>query len=70
MNVADSSNEVGVVADGPSIGLSPGGMPKGATPPVGSWHVAGIAVELAEVTVGGPTDEPRLSVLTFGVEAL
>jgi hypothetical protein len=69
VNVTGSSHDVGF-EDAGHIGLVPGGMPNGTTSPVGDWRVPDIAVELADVTYGGPTDERRLSVLTLGVEAL
>lgn len=67
VDVIGSSHDVGFDAAGQHIGLMPGGMPKGTTSPVGDWHVADIGVGL---TVGGPTNEPQLSVFTLGVEAL
>ena len=70
VNVTGSSNDVGFEAGGPSIGLVPGGMPKGTTSPVGYRQVADIALQLADVTTGRSTDEPHTSVLTLGVEAL
>jgi hypothetical protein len=70
VNVTGSSYDGGLEAACPSVGLVPGGMPKGTASPVGTWHVADVAVELADVTVGGPTDVPQLSVLTLGVGTL
>ena len=70
VNVTDSSNDVGFEAAARSSGLVPDGMPKDTTNPVGRWHVADIAVELPDLTVGGPTAERHLSILMLGVEAL
>jgi hypothetical protein len=70
VNVTGSSNEVGFEAAGSTIGMVPGDEPKGTTSPMGYRQFAGIALELADLTVGGSTDEPHASVLRFGVEAL
>jgi hypothetical protein len=70
VKVTGASSDAGVDAAGQHFGLVRGGVAKHPTSPMGDWHVAAIAVELAEVNVGGPTDGPRPSVLTLGVEAL
>jgi hypothetical protein len=69
-SVTGSANDVGFGAAGRAIGLVPDGMPNGTTSPVGRWHVAGIAVELADTTVGDPINEPHVSIPMLGVGAL
>jgi hypothetical protein len=70
VDVTGSSNDARLEAAGHDIGLVPGGVPRGTTSRVGYRRRADIAAELADVTVGGPTDEPEMSALTLGVEAL
>jgi hypothetical protein len=70
VNVTDSSNDAGFEGADRYVGLMPGGTPTGTTSSVHSWHLADIAVELADVSVRAQTDEPPVSVLTLGVETL
>src|ERR1700678_448396 len=46
---------VGFEAEGPHIGLVPGGGPGAMTSPVAYWHVPDIEAKLAEVTAAGAT---------------
>jgi hypothetical protein len=70
VNATGSSDDVGFEAARQCSGLVPGGMPTETTSPVGYWRVADIAVELADATVGVPTDERQLRVLTLDANAL
>jgi hypothetical protein len=70
VNVTGSTNDVGVEPAGQLVGPVPGGVPIGARAPVDYRPVADIVVELADVTVGDPTNERHVSVLTLGVQAL
>jgi hypothetical protein len=70
VNVTGPSSDVGLKAAGHNIDLVPGGVPRGTPSHVDYRHLADISAELADVTVGSPTNEPRLSIVTLGVEAL
>jgi hypothetical protein len=70
VNVTGHSNDVGFGAIGQYVGPASADVPEGTTSPVGDRHVADIAVELAELTVGGAIEEPHMGGLTLGGEAI
>lgn len=70
VNATDAPSDAAFDAAGQDVGLAPSGLLNGTRSPVGDRHARKIAVEPAELTVGGPANEPRLSVLTLAVEAL
>jgi hypothetical protein len=67
VNATDAPSDAAFGAAG--VGLAPNGSPDGTRSTARDRHAGKIAVEPAELTVGGPANEPRLSVLTLAVEA-